>query len=74
MKFIQELWVTLDQFQISRTPCEVYTRVMGYIRPVSNYNQGKKSEFYGRKYFEENLVDNSEFLRKFGNTSCPCGM
>jgi hypothetical protein len=47
---------------------------MGYIRPVSNYNQGKKSEFYSRKYFEENLVDNSEFLRKFGNTSCPCEM
>ena len=48
-----------------RTPCEIYTRVMGYIRPVSNYNQGKKSEFYSRKYFEEKKVDNSEFVRKF---------
>lgn len=48
-----------------RTPCEVYTRVMGYIRPVSNYNPGKKSEFYGRKYFDEKKVDNSEFLRKY---------
>ena len=67
-------FVNKDGKEISRTPCEVYTRVMGYIRPVSNYNQGKKSEFYGRKYFEENLVDNSEFLRKFGNTNCPCGM
>ena len=67
-------FVNKEGKEISRTPCEVYTRVMGYIRPVSNYNQGKKSEFYGRKYFEENLVDNSEFLRKFGNTSCPCGM
>ena len=67
-------FVNKEGKEISRTPCEVYTRVMGYIRPVSNYNQGKKSEFYGRKYFEENLVDNSEFLRKFGNTSCPCGL
>ena len=67
-------FVNKDWKEISRTPCEVYTRVMGYIRPVSNYNQGKKSEFYSRKYFEENLVDNSEFLRKFGNSSCPCGM
>jgi hypothetical protein len=47
---------------------------MGYIRPVSNYNQGKKSEFYSRKYFEENLVDNSEFLRKFGTCPCECSM
>lgn len=48
-----------------RTPCEIYTRVMGYLRPVSNYNIGKKSEFYSRKYFEENKVDNSEFIRKY---------
>lgn len=48
-----------------RTPCQVFTRVMGYLRPVENYNIGKKSEFYSRKYFEENKVDNSEFLRKF---------
>ncbi len=67
-------FVNKDWKEISRTPCEVYTRVMGYIRPVSNYNQGKKSEFYSRKYFEENLVDNSEFLRKFSNSSCSCGM
>lgn len=49
-----------------RTPCEVYTRVMGYIRPVSGYNPGKRTEFYSRKYFEEAKVDNSEFIRKFG--------
>ena len=63
-------FVNKDGKEISRTPCEVYTRVMGYIRPVSNYNQGKKSEFYSRKYFEESKVDNSQFLRKFG--TCPC--
>ena len=67
--FINKEWK-----EISRTPCEVYTRVMWYLRPVSNYNFGKKSEFYSRKYFEENKVDNSVFLRKFWNTSCPCGM
>ena len=55
-------------------PQKSYIYFLGYIRPVSNYNQGKKSEFYSRKYFEENLVDNSEFLRKFSNSSCPCGM
>jgi len=58
--------VEIEKTEEWRTPCQVYTRVMGYIRPVSNYNPGKKSEFYSRKYFEENKVDNSEFLRKYG--------
>ena len=48
-----------------RTPCQIFTRVMGYLAPVSRYNIGKKSEFYSRKYFDEHKVDNSDFLRKF---------
>jgi hypothetical protein len=52
---------------IKRTPCQVYTRVMGYLRPVSHYNTGKKSEFYSRKYFEESKTANSEFIRQFSN-------
>ncbi len=36
-----------------RQPCEVWTRVMGYHRPVSSFNTGKKGEFAERKYFEE---------------------
>lgn len=36
-----------------RQPCEIWTRVMGYLRPVSEFNKGKKSEFYSRKYFAE---------------------
>lgn len=48
-----------------RTPCEVFTRVMGYIRPVSQYNIWKKSEFYWRQYFTEDKVDNSDFIRKY---------
>lgn len=34
-----------------RTPCEVWTRVMGYYRPVDQYNIGKKQEFADRQYF-----------------------
>lgn len=41
-----------------RQPCEIWTRVMGYFRPVSEFNQGKKSEFYSRKYFSENKILN----------------
>lgn len=36
-----------------RQPCEIWTRVMGYFRPLSEFNLGKKSEFFSRKYFKE---------------------
>jgi anaerobic ribonucleoside-triphosphate reductase len=36
-----------------RTKCEVWTRVMGYHRPVQNFNVGKKSEHYSRAHFSE---------------------
>lgn len=36
-----------------RTACEVWSRVMGYHRPVSEFNRGKKEEFYERKCFTE---------------------
>lgn len=40
-----------------RQPCEVYTRVMGYIRPTNTFNTGKKSEYLERKCFTEEKVD-----------------
>ena len=36
-----------------RTRCEVWTRVMGYHRPVASFNPGKQGEFAERKYFRE---------------------
>lgn len=50
---------------IKRVPCEIYTRVMGYYRPVSQFNNWKKSEFYSRTYFEETISANSEFKLKY---------
>ena len=32
--------------------CEVYSRVVGYYRPVKNWNKGKKQEFKERKTFK----------------------
>lgn len=34
-----------------RTKCMVYTRVMGYHRPVESFNIGKKGEHKCRKQF-----------------------
>ena len=40
-----------------RQRCEVWTRVMGYHRPVSSFNTGKKGEFNERLCFEEHRCD-----------------
>lgn len=34
------------------TKCEVYSRVVGYLRPVQSWNKGKKEEFAMRKNFK----------------------
>lgn len=36
-----------------RQRCEIWTRVMGYHRPVSSFNIGKQGEFHERRFFEE---------------------
>lgn len=36
-----------------RQPCEVWTRVMGYHRPVASFNTGKKGEHAERRFFAE---------------------
>lgn len=43
--------ITLDDSE--RTRCEIWTRVMGYHRPVSAWNAGKQAEHKERRYFQE---------------------
>lgn len=45
-----------------RQVCEVWTRVMGYFRPVNHFNDGKKSEYRERCWFSEKKA--SETLKK----------
>ena len=51
----------LEQNEAARQPVEVWTRGMGYFRPYSHFNKGKKSEFDERKWFQE-------------EKACPCAM
>ena len=37
---------------VKGSKCEVYSRVVGYLRPVQNWNKGKKEEFAMRKTFD----------------------
>lgn len=43
------------------TSCEVYSRVVGYLRPVQNWNKGKKEEFAMRKN-----------IKMVGGCNCGC--
>ncbi|MDY6407772.1 MAG: anaerobic ribonucleoside-triphosphate reductase [Pseudomonadota bacterium] len=51
----------LEANEASRQPVECWTRVMGYFRPYSQFNKGKKSEFDERVWFTE-------------ENACPCAM
>jgi len=50
------IFINEDGQEVERTRCEIYTRVMGYHRPVTSFNTWKKSEFYSRNYFQGNDV------------------
>lgn len=39
---------------------EIYSRVCGYFRPVSNWNKGKKEEFKDRKTYVEQSSESKE--------------
>ncbi len=49
----------LTKYESLRQPVECWTRVMGYFRPVSQFNKGKQSEFKERVWFVE-------------ENACPC--
>ena len=50
----QQREAILQQNSQKRSKCLVYTRVMGYHRPVESFNIGKKGEHRQRTHFEEN--------------------
>ena len=42
-----------DLLNTERQPCEIWTRVMGYHRPLDSHNPGKQQEHKDRKHFVE---------------------
>ena len=41
---------------MKRQKCETFSRAMGYIRPISNFNVGKRAEYEERKTFKESVI------------------
>ncbi|MDP3651865.1 MAG: anaerobic ribonucleoside-triphosphate reductase [Rhodoferax sp.] len=52
-QFLAPQAATLVLRDDERQRCEVWTRVMGYHRPMASFNTGKKGEFHERTYFSE---------------------
>jgi anaerobic ribonucleoside-triphosphate reductase len=36
---------------VKKVVCEVYSRIVGYLRPIQNWNKGKQQEFQERKTY-----------------------
>jgi hypothetical protein len=56
MTDLQHLASAITLTDDERQRCEVWTRVMGYHRPVASFNIGKKGEHGERRFFREDRV------------------
>ncbi len=62
--------------QEKRVSCEVFSRVVGYFRPVGNWNAGKQAEFKDRLAYDLEISSNSQYAKRDKPTSdvvsCDC--
>jgi ribonucleoside-triphosphate reductase len=53
-----------------RVPCEVYSRIVGYLRPIRNWNAGKQQEFEDRvEFVAEDALRASRVISRRGGAS-----
>ncbi|MFW6281489.1 MAG: anaerobic ribonucleoside-triphosphate reductase [bacterium] len=45
---------------MKRQKCEVYSRVVGFLTPVSQWNRGKKEEFKDRETYDNGVLKNKK--------------
>lgn len=46
---------------LKHVPCEVYTRVVGYFRPVSQWNKGKQEEYAERRLYHISHIEEERY-------------
>ncbi len=54
--------------QEKKIPVEVYSRVVGYFRPVNQWNKGKREEFSERKNYVVNTAAGAAVYEYKGNS------
>ena len=47
----------VDTCPVCKAKTDTYTRVVGYLKPMSRFNEGKVEEFKNRKYYDVSDVD-----------------
>jgi ribonucleoside-triphosphate reductase len=59
----KDLEIDKSEFKnmVKAMPCETYSRIVGYFRPISNWNVGKKEEYNDR---QELILNKEEFKTK----------
>lgn len=40
-----------------KVACEVYSRIVGYMRPINQWNKAKQEEFYERRPIQKEQID-----------------
>lgn len=45
---------------IKRIACDVYSRIVGYIRPLADWNKGKQQEWQDRKTYDVKEVKDDD--------------
>ncbi len=67
---IEELKGELEH--VKGSEAEVYARIVGYYRPVNNWNKGKKDEFFQRLHFvcneDAKVIPESSVVLESANT------
>jgi anaerobic ribonucleoside-triphosphate reductase len=48
---------------MKKVPCEIYSRIVGYFRPVQSWNEGKREEFKDRVEFDEKKSMESKVVK-----------
>ncbi len=51
-----------------KIPVEVYSRVVGYFRPVNQWNKGKQEEFFDRNELYPKDIEKQVLYEYQGNT------
>ncbi len=51
-----------------KVPVEVYSRVVGYFRPINQWNKGKREEFSQRKSYNIESFNRAEVYEYQGNS------
>jgi len=54
----------MSENKVKKVPVEVYSRVVGYFRPVNQWNKGKQEEFNERKEFSLNDISKDKLCER----------